>query len=215
MKLKFLLILPLLIAALSCTKDEPTLPPDWDTDDALDSNIRADNPKGETTTAKGWVEFKLIKKSELPAWLVDMTESITKGYIMKAGSGNDLLYFVYDTEKEFGQHYDAQGHLTPDKHKLKDWAIIYKWDPSRGMSTPLGWVGYSIRKKEELPEWLQSKTDGISKGYIMMGGYIATRKYFVYDEDKEHGQFYDDQGNTEDNTKYKNWVIIHKWSPED
>ena len=213
MKLKVLLILPLLIAVLGCSKDEPTLPPDWDMDDALSSMIYADYSKQKINTPKGWVYYKFVDKKDWPTWLQRKAESINCGYIMKAGSGNELLYFVYDEEKEYGRHYDAQGNPTPDNPNLNDWTIIYKWPESFILFTPKGWVGYNFVEKEKLPAWMQNNAESIAKGYIMMA-VGSNELFFVYDEGKKDGQYYDAQGNpTPDNPKIKHWRIIHRWDP--
>ncbi len=215
MKIKFLLILSLFLAAMSCSKDEEPLPADWNPEDFLGSNWwQTDYSPQKTTTPKGLVYYKFVNKTDLPEWLLSKTESITYGYIMKAGSGDDILYFVYDEGKEYGLHYDALGYPTEDNPKLKDWIIIYKWDPNLGMSTPKGWYHYRLLNKANLPEWLLSKTESIARGYIMSAFSSDVHLYFIYDEDKENGQHYDAQGNpAKDNDKLKNWTIIYRWDP--
>ncbi len=215
MKIKFLLILSLFLAAMSCSKEDEPLPADWDPEYTVSSWGYTDYSEQKTNTPKGSVYYKLVYKTDLPEWLLSKTESIAYGYIMKAGSGDDILYFVYDKEKEYGVHYDALGNQTTDNPKLKDWVIIYKWNPNLGLSTPKGWCTYRPFNKADLPEWLLSKTESIANGYIMRALYGGDKiMYFVYDEDKEYGQHYDEQGNpAKDNDKIKHWVIIYRWDP--
>ncbi len=217
MKIKFLLILSLFLAAMSCSKDEEPLFAGLDPEDLLSSEGYIDYSEQKTNTPKGSVYYKFVNKTDLPEWLLSKTESIAYGYIMKAGSGDDILYFVYDEDKEYGVHYDAMGNPTTDNPKLKDWAIIYMWYPNSGMFTSKGWCTYRPLNKADLPEWLQSKTESIAKGYIMMATSYTSDGlllFFVYDEDKEYGQYYDEQGNpAKDNAKIKHWVIIYRWDP--
>lgn len=118
MKLKLLVFMSLLLAAMGCGKDEPFIPNENSIPQIEDMKV---------PTPKGYVGFKLVDKQALPSWLQSLSETIERGYIMKAGSGENLLYFVYDYNGEIGQHYDANGNAAKDNPKLKDWIIIYYW----------------------------------------------------------------------------------------
>lgn len=116
-------LLSLLLAVVSCSKEENLFPDDYDWESLSSSNPTI---KG-METPKGMASFELVGKEDLPTWTLSLIEGISNGYIMKAGCGNDLLYFIYDVDKDFGQHYNAQGNPAPDNKKLKDWVIIYWW----------------------------------------------------------------------------------------
>lgn len=167
-------------------------------------------------TPKGLVPYMNIA---MPDRVWSRKEGIDKGYILMpyptpTTTTKEFLYYFYDEDKDNGKYYDAQGNPAQNNPKLKDWTIIYKWDPSCGLFTPLGWVTYMLVSKENLHSWLCTMTESIPKGYILMGGF--PRRYYVYDEDKECGQYYDAQGNPlEDNSnsKFISGVIIYKWEP--
>ncbi len=124
MKTKVIL-LSLFLAATSCSKEKNLFPDDYDWNSLLWSIPPTSST--QISTPKGMASFELVGKEDLPTWTLSLIEGISNGYIMKAGSGNDLLYFIYDVDKDFGQHYDAQGNPAPDNKKLKDWVIIYWW----------------------------------------------------------------------------------------
>lgn len=118
-------LLSVLLATVSCSKEKNLFPDDFDWNSLSSSTPPTSSTK--ILTPKGLAVIDLLNKEDLPTWTISLIEGISDGYIMKAGGGNDLLYFIYDVAKEFGQHYDAQGNPTSDNPRLKDWVIIYSW----------------------------------------------------------------------------------------